>query len=906
MSFISAIGHPPAKGCLTAAGAGHAGYIRPAIRVVARGGLTAELEPRKLANLLERDAPLKTLAEAVRETAAGSGRIVLVCGEAGIGKTALVERFLSLHRGDARVLLGRCDALSTPEPLGPLHEIARQMGGALCEFIHGADRRLAIFSSLLCALQKSEKPSVLIFEDVHWADAVTLDLLKYLGRRIRNANVLLILTYRDDELDRSHALWSALGSLPSDAVKRVALEPLTEVAVARLANQAGKSAERLHARTGGNPFYVTELLASPSGSVPASVREATLARATRLSPEARALLDLCAVVPNRIERRLLSGPAGAMALISECIATGLLIDEGESLKFRHELARQAIESALPRSSLQELHGTVLRGLLTSDAENVARIVHHAASAGDRAVVGLYAPEAARQASALGAHRESAAHYATALDHTPASDVEMRATLLEARSRECYLIDQVGTAISLCEMALELRRRQGDRLRAGDDLRWLSRFNWFCGRGESARNLAMEAIELLEQLPPGPELAMAYSTIVQLNMLSEDYPEAVQWGNRALDLAERFGFTEVHVHALNNVGTAEFYLGEPGGAAKLERSLELALAHEMHDHAARAYSNLICDALMVRDYAIAQARLAEGLAYTRERDLDRATLYQLAMRARAQLEQGLWQEADDDAKTALAAGQTVARIDATVVLGCVRLRRGDPSARMLLDEARDLALAAGEIQRIAPMAAVRAEAAWLQDDKGRIRKELEAAYELALKHPEPWRLGELSLWLWRAGVLEVPPEGIAEPYRLEISGNWQAAAAVWQQIGCPYEQALALASGDQPAQLRALKILTKLGAVPAAQIVRRILHAGGIRGIPRGPSSGTRGNPFGLTARQHDILGLLAGNLSSKEIAAKLRISPRTVDHHVFAILGKLGVPNRKDAASRHSQLACEI
>src|SRR4029453_18041487 len=132
------------------------------------------------------------------------------------------------------------------------------------------------------------------------------------------------------------------------------------------------------------------------------------------------------------------------------------------------------------------------------------------------------------------------------------------------------IDQVGTAISLCEMALKLRRRQGDRLRAGDDLRWLSRFNWFCGQGESARSLAMEAIEILEQLPPGPELAMAYSTMAQLNMLSEDNQEAVQWGNRARDLAERFDLTEVLVHALNNIGTAELHMGKPEGAAKLER------------------------------------------------------------------------------------------------------------------------------------------------------------------------------------------------------------------------------------------------------------------------------------------------------------------------------------------------
>lgn len=900
MSFISIASDATAKTRFAVNSWGLLNRAPATLRIVADNSPAVVRDTRTITNLLEREASLKTLTGCLREAAAGIGRIALVHGEAGIGKTALVEAFLTANRAKLRVLLGRCDALSTPEPLGPLHDIAFQMDGRLLDLMRAADRRLAIFSALLRELQESEQTTVLVIEDVHWADAATLDLLKYVGRRIRPVPALIILTYRDDELDGRHPLWSMLGHLPSDATRRVGLEPLTEGAVARLARVAGRAAERVHAQTGGNPFYVTELLATPYGSIPATVREATLARAVRLSREARALLEFCSVVPNRVERWLLDDAASASsALIDECVSSGLIIQQDDVLMFRHELARLAVESALPSGRLRSLHEAVLHRLINRDAGSTAtaRLVHHAIRAGDNAAVRRYAPEAAREASALGAHREAAAHYQRALDHAEPGDLEARASLSEARSHECYLIDQVETAISLCETALELRRRQGDLLRVGDDLRRLSRFNWFRGRGEKARNLALEAIEVLEQLPPGPELAMAYSTLAQLNMLSEDYREAVEWGNRALDLAERFGFTEVLVHALNSVGTAELHMGKPQGAAELERSLELALAHEMHDHAARAYSNLVCDALMVRDYALAQARLAEGLAYTRERDLDRGTLYELAMRARLHLEQGLWREADEDAKTVLSAGQTVARIDAIVVLGCVRLRRGDPDARMLLDEARDLALVAGEIQRIAPMAVARAEAAWLRDDKRRICEELEVAYELALKHPEPWRLGELSLWLWRAGALDRVPDGIAEPYRLEISGDWQAAAAAWKQIGCPYEQALALARGDEAAQLQALAILRKLGADPAAALVRRNLPAESVRTLPRGPRTQTRANPLGLTTREVDILGLLGGNMSNKEIAASLGISPKTVDHHVSAILTKLGASTRKDAAA---------
>ena len=134
---------------------------------------------------------------------------------------------------------------------------------------------------------------------------------------------------------------------------------------------------------------------------------------------------------------------------------------------------------------------------------------------------------------------------------------------------------------------------------------------------------------------------------------------------------------------------------------------------------------------------------------------------------------------------------------------------------------------------------------------------------------------------------------------------RAAATAWRRLGCPYEEALALAQGDRPAQLRALDILTGLGAAPAAAMVRRNLRAEGARGIPRGPRAATRHNPLGLTARQVDILALLAEDLSNKEIAARLRIAPKTVDHHVCAILAKLEVvdPQAGGQAPRHARIA---
>jgi predicted ATPase len=298
--------------------------------------------------LLERDDQLDSLDQALRDAVAGEGRIALVSGEAGIGKTSLLERFVELRRKSAYVLWGRCESLFTPQPLGALHDIADQLPGDLRELLQGTINRLTIFGSFLRTLQHSAAPLIVVFEDVHWADAATLDLLKFLGRRWKGVRALLVLTYRDDEIDREHPLWSVLGTLPPSMIRRLLLPPLSEAAVAALAGSAGRAAHDVHALTRGNPFFVAELLASADQGIPQTIRDATLARAVRLSPAARAILDICAVVPNRTDRWLLEAtlhpPAAA---VDECARSGLLAIEPDAVRFRHELARQSGESALP-------------------------------------------------------------------------------------------------------------------------------------------------------------------------------------------------------------------------------------------------------------------------------------------------------------------------------------------------------------------------------------------------------------------------------------------------------------------------------------------------------------------------------------------------------------------------------
>ena len=796
----------------------------------ARGG-------QKSMELLERDRHFEQLSELFHTATTGNGRTVLVSGEAGIGKTALVEQFVSQQCRAARRLWGACEALFTPRPLGPLYDIAAQTQGTLSTLMSRDTPRPMLFSALLDELQKSAIPTVVVFEDVHWADEATLDLIKFLGRRIPSLAALFIVTYRDDELSPDHPLWSVVGDLPSKAVARLRLAPLSEQAVTRLAQQAHRSVEELYTITGGNPFFVTEVLASETHDVPLTVRDAVLARIAHVSPAARPLLELASVVPTRTERWLLEAVLGsAVSALEECLSSGMLTLDQTMVAFRHELARQAIESTFSPLRRQALHTQVLRALLNhgENPSQAARLVHHATGAHDEALVIRYAPLAAQQAATRGAHREAAAQYATALHYADQLPPERQAELFEGRANECYLTGQTEEAVQARQAALRIWRQLDRADKVGYTLRWLSRLSWELGKSAEAEQYAVEAVHLLETLPPGAELAMAYSNRAQLYMLASDHTEAVQWGERAIALAESLGDVETLVHALNNVGSAQLSVQDGQGRVNLERSLRLALERGWEDHAGRAYANLASLTVDARDYARAARYLQEGIAYCIEHDLDNYGTYMRAYQAQVRFEQGTWEEAAEEAARLLDRHRLapVNKIPALVVLGWVRVRRGDQGSAAVLVEARDLALATGELERIAPVAAARAEAAWLQGNKEQCLAEVRVGYDLALAHEaDPWTLGELCLWMWRAGGLSSPPGPIAEPFARQITGDWRGAAALWAQIGCPYEQALALADGDASAQRSALALFEQLGAQPAATLVRRRLHQQGMQEIP---------------------------------------------------------------------------
>jgi DNA-binding CsgD family transcriptional regulator len=854
----------------------------------------------------ERDA-LDQHARAVR--ADGAGRLVLISGEAGIGKTSLLRAFVAAHR-DTRLLAGACDALYTPRPLGPLLDIAEEAGGDLAAAAGEGTTPSRIVAELAREL-RGGPPTVLILEDIHWADGATLDVLRLLARRLETIPALVIATYRDDELDRGHPLRITLGELPHGAAHRMALAPLSAVAVAALAAEAGAIDHgELHRASAGNPFYVTEVLAAENGELPATVRDAVLARAGRLDDRARALLDAVAIVPHKAELWLLEALAGGdLGALDACLASGMLRPKRAAVAFRHEIARVALEEALAPHTRIALHAKALAALASppSGRPDRARLAHHAEAADDRDAVLAHAPAAGERAAALGSHREAAAQFARALRHAEALEPVRRAALLERVSYEYYLINCIADATAARRAALAAHIATGDRTRQGDAHRWLSRLAWYAGDNATAEDEARLAIDLLEPLSPGPELAMAYSNMAQLRMLASDRHGATHWGERAIALAERLDETEILVHALNNVGSAEMVRGLEEGPAKLERSLHLALEAGLEEHVARAFTNLASIAVDARDHARADAYLADGIAYCAERDLDSWHSYMTGYRARAEFDRG-----DYDAATATAtavldnrAVTAPARITPLAVLSRIRARRGEPDPWSPLDEVRELASRTGELQRLAAAAIARSEALWLAGESDRIEAETAEALALALVHQhDAWVVGELCVWRRRAGIVDdVSGVAIAEPFRLELDGEYTKAARAWAALGCPYESALAAAHADsERTQRRALDELQRLGARPAAARVARTLRERGLRGLRQGPRASTRENPAGMTARELEVLLHVAEGLRNAEIATRLFLSEKTVAHHVSAILRKLGVRTRSQAGAEAARL----
>ena len=446
--------------------------------------------------------------------------------------------------------------------------------------------------------------------------------------------------------------------------------------------------------------------------------------------------------------------------------------------------------------------------------------------------------------------------------------------------------------------MALRRTLGDLRALGSGLRWLSRIAWWAGDRTTAEAAGAEAVAVLTPSAAPDELALAHSNLSQLAMLGARTAEAVDHARRAIALAREVGDVQVLMHALNNLGTARWNSGDADGRAQLEESLALALEHDQDEHACRAFCNIVWQLLADGRLKDAAAYVDQGITHAERAEHVVFWKYLHVEKAMVALARGSWDEAVALAATGMDATPPI-RSSAVTVLGSVAVRTGRDQvlghpAADLVAEAWSLSVGLDELQRTGPAALLVCEDAWLRDDLATLTSVAQRVHDEAERLDSADVRERMACWLSLGGVPTGPGRGSA--YDLVRAGRHREAAAAFAEQGFVHEAGWALSlSEDTGDLLEALARLDAIGAVPLAARVRRSLRGRGTRGVPRGPRAETRADPAGLTGRQAEVLGLLGQGCTNAEIAARLVLSVRTVDHHVAAVLYKLGASSRQEA-----------
>jgi DNA-binding CsgD family transcriptional regulator/tetratricopeptide (TPR) repeat protein len=844
--------------------------------------------------LIERESQLAALHQYADEASQGHGRLVLISGEAGVGKSVLLEEFAQ-GLEDARWLWAACDGLFTPAALGPLLDIASQLDGELLRLCRAEARRDQLYGALLGQLGDLESLTVLAIEDVHWADEATLDLLSYLGRRIQHLRVLLLVTYRDDALAVDDPLRLTLGTLASQrATRRLSLATLSVGGVGILAQGSGIDAAELHQLTAGNPFFVTEVVQAGSDALPASVRDAVLARTRTLKTQARDALEVAALIGSRMQSELLVTLIDDPLIMDELISRGLLIKDGDDLRFRHEIARVAVEAAIPPYRKAAIHTKIMDALLSSGSDDDARLAFHGEGAGRTDLVLWYGSRAGRRASELWAHREAAAQYGRALRAASDSDIRTRAELSDALAHELALLDRWEESAKMRTAALQLWREAQDPGRQSRSMREFSKAMWRLCRGPECIQAAEAALALAEPLGQGLELAQAYESLAYRRMRKGRHSEAIALARQARKIAEQFGLSDVMSDAL----VAEAYVVRVMGGnwtVPMQAALEAALSGNHEEQAGRVFALMYLMYSTDLRHGEGEQCYTQAVAYCEEHDIGTFAVCLEGERT-AYLEKiGRWDECVSLAH-ALLYRYTLSpwnRLKPLCSMAKVMARRGQQGCWPYLDEAIESAMRLGEPDWIVPVGMARTEAYWLEGHLDAAISELGRVRDVAAGLPVAQRAW-VALWNRRlTGITDVID---LEPFASQLAGDAPHAAELWDRLGYGYEAALALLDTKDEALLReSLTRLTDLGAVAAARLVRRTMRELGIRSIPAGARTAARTHPRGLTKREQEILELLSEGQSNEEISATLFISVRTVEHHVSAILSKLGASTRKGA-----------
>jgi DNA-binding CsgD family transcriptional regulator len=856
--------------------------------------------------LLEREAEVRTLAEAwLRARTGGLGAFLLVAGESGIGKTWLTASFAREHVPDEQLLWGICDPLTTPRPLGPLHDVVDQMPPGVRSAMESAGHGYQVFPEVHRAL--SESSYVLVVDDVQWADEASLELLRYLLRRVDRTRSLVIGTYRDDEVGADHPLVPLLGDVArSPSASTVHLRPLTHAGVAAMLVDTDLDADDVLDVTRGNCFFVSEV-ASSGGALPTTVRDAVVARTQHLTEEQRSVLMLLAVAPETISDRVLHALRVDLVTLRAFARCGLVERSARGLRFRHEMGRRAIEATIPAGGGAALHRRLLEALEAVGDSDAAVLTHHAVAAGDEERARRYAVQAAELASRSSSHLSAVEFYRIALDRSRAQPASEQADLRERLSIELYLTDQLDEAIAVCSRAVTLRESEGDRESAGADACLLSLYGWYNADRAGAEHQASTAVELLRDSAEAGRLAIAYGTEAYLAYQLGDLEAARRLLDQATTIATDVSDPEVQVRLGVIRCCVALATGDEDARDDMLRHVEVGMRHGLEEPSSQAFSNITYLDVEQRRFAAAEQMMATSLQFAQDHEQRICVTWQTGARSRLNLMRGNWEAAVEDADRVLeCASAPLGRTWPMITRGLVAVRAGRVDDHTL-DDAFDLALRISDPLRLLPAASALLERSWVTGT-GEERTGLigELAERFAAR-PEglEWALGDLLVWLRRVG-LPVPESDVAAPYRLLLGGDAAGAAEEWRRLGARYDEALALLETDEPRDaFRAVEMLDDLGADAVAARARRSLRKRGLTGVPPRSRRSARANAAGLTSRQLEVLALVGEGASNAAVAERLSISEKTVDHHVSAILHKLGVRSRSEAAYASRRLGID-
>ncbi|MFP5333120.1 MAG: ATP-binding protein [Acidimicrobiia bacterium] len=843
-----------------------------------------------MAALVERDSQLAMLHGIARNTVR-RGALVFVSGEAGHGKTSLIDAFVSDLDHRFRIVSLACEPIGRPLAFGPLIATADPLPQAVRDELDGGGLRPAVYREMF-GLLRSE-PTVLVVDDIQWADEATLGLVRHLGRQIADTSSMLVVTVRPEEIDPAHPFQVVTADIGRLATT-VELPALTVDGVRQLTAGTPLDPAAVHAATLGNPFFVEEIVLHPDSEIPETVAVSVEATVASLSSAARDVVEMIALTADGIDLGLL---ADHEASVDAACRRRLLVVSDSRVRCRHDLIRAAVASRVPPARARRLHRSIFELFRqdTSGLVRTAELAYHSHAGGLETEAGRYSVEAAHTAARAGSHREAALAYGWAYQHRNAIDPNLLAGVLRAAAYEHLLVNDFLTAIEISQTLLEIASTEAER---GEADAWVAFFAMRQGDIDLAELHSTRAIAALESAGPSVALARAEAVRAVIPVARGAADKSVALAEAAVATARACGARAVEADALITLGRALVHEGRPEGLRIIEEGGSIAREVRSLDAAARAVYHLGTLPFLEMRLSDAVEQMDDGLRYLASEELDAWYVALEVTRAHIAVLRGEWDAAADALGRVLPRSTCLSTETEAALVEARRLMRlGDPAALAALDLGLSRADQGVGYEEDVLATEVAMEAAWLGlIDEGAAADRYVRMIDAALRVDDSWALSRLGFWALRLGF-DPPPGRLAGPVEDEVAGDPIKAAVRWREDGYPAEGVIVEAFTPGASLRELFGELERLGAGGIAEGLRRRLRALGVSGIPRGVQQATVAHPAGLTARQHDVLALIAAGYSNDAIASELFISPKTVSHHVSAILTKLGVDSRVQAAS---------